>query len=374
MAASRELTSLLASADTIATLDRYYQRTLERILRELAAGISRPGAARAQELIARIREIAFAIDPRRDSPLRNWIRTHVPEAFILGDRSAVRQLGDELANASAAERADFGPINRAFTPVNSASMRAIAATFTDRLQDVHRQILTTAGLTVRRTQLIFTQDAGIRDQVVSGIIRGSSGRQISDDIARVILEGTANREALARLRQNGFQNDTIDLYSRLSRGEMIKVGDRNFSVRSYANLVGRTMLREAHKVATVVRLQQNGVDHVRISKHAQDKPDVCTAFAGRVFYVGALPQDPLGFPPLKSITNGGPPFHPNCAHVAEPFVATLKGPTAIENAKAAAAQLSDRFFGKTAAEMTELVEGLDPDALGQINLQGRDAA
>lgn len=374
MAASRELQSLLASSDTISALDRYFKRTIERILRDLAAGVSRPGAARAAELLRTIQDIAATINPNVASPLRTWIRKHVPEAYILGDKSAVRQLGEQLQGATSQQRADFGPLNRAFTPVNSTSLRAIAGTFKDRMSDIYRQVLTTSGLAVRRTQLVFQQDAGIREQVVSGIIRGASGRQLSDDIARVILDGRGNAAALRRLRENGFQNDTIDLYDRLSRGEFITVGKRNFSVRTYANLTSRTMLREAHKVGTVVRLQQNGVDHVQISKHAQDKPDVCTAFAGRVFYVGALPQDPLGFPPLKSITNGGPPFHPNCAHVAQPYVVPLKGQKAVDSAREASAQLTARFFGKTAAEVTEVVEGMGADELAEINLQGRDAA
>ena len=242
------------------------------------------------------------------------------------------------------------------------------------MSDIHRQILTTAGLTVRRTQLVFQQDAGIREQVVGGIIRGSSGREISDDIARLILEGKSNPEGLKRLRENGFQNDLIDLYGRLSKGEMVKVGARNFSVRSYANLTARTMLREAHKVGTVVRLQQNGVDHVQISKHAQEKPDVCTAFAGRVYYVGPEAEDPLGFPPLKSITNGGPPFHPNCAHVTQPYVAVLKSQTNVGAAREESDLLPRRFFGKTAAEVTELVEALDEAALREIDLQTRRAA
>lgn len=360
MASSRELQALLSSADTMSALDRYFKRTIDRIVSELAAGVSRPGAARATELLGRIKDIASTINPNVDSPLRTWIRKRVPEAFVLGDKSAVRQVGEQLAQASAEQRAAFPALNTAFTPLNSVSMRGIAASLKDKMNDIHRQILTTSGLTVRRTQLVFQQDAGIREQVVSGIIRGAAGRQLSDDIARVILNGRGNPQAMQRLRLNGFQNDTLDLYDRLSRGQFITVGKSTFNVRTYANLTARTMLREAHKVGTVVRLQQNGVDHVQISKHEQDEPDVCTAFAGRVYYVGPLPKDPAGFPPLKSITNGGPPFHPNCAHVAQPYVAKLKGQVAVEGARKN--QLPPRFYGKTAAEVTAMVKDLpEPD-------------
>ncbi len=374
MAASRELTALLSSGDTLSALDHHLQRAIQRILRELATGISRPGSSRATELMQRIKDIASSLDPTRDSFMRDWIRKHVPEAYLLGDQATVRQIGEQLRSASPEVRSDFGSVNRAFTPINSTSMRAIAGAFSDKMQDIHRQVVTVAGITVRRTHLVFHQDAAIRDTVIGGIIRGSTGRELSDDIARMIIDGQAGPDALKRLREHGFQNDLTDLYQRLSKGEFITAGSRKFSVRAYANLTARTMLREAHKVATVVRLQQNGIDHVRISKHIQDKPDVCTAFAGRVFYVGSLPEDPLGFPSLKSTTNGGPPYHPNCAHVAEPFVAALKGQGAVESARKDAGLLPQRFFGKTAAEVTELVEALDEAAMRDINLQGRDAA
>ncbi|HKS17045.1 MAG TPA: phage minor capsid protein [Planctomycetota bacterium] len=369
MASSRELTSLLSSADVVAALEGHYERAIERIIRELARGVSRPGSARAQELLGRIRELAKEINPNRDSKIRRWIEDNVPDAFILGDKSAVRQLREELQDASPAARQEFGDLNRAFTSMNSTALRAITASMKDSLNSIHQQILTTSQNVVRRTQLVFQQDAAVRDAVVSGLIRGGSGRELSDDIATIILKGKESAESLQNLRQNGFQNDTIDLYDRLSKGQFLRVGERNFSVRAYANLTARTMLREAHKVGTKVRLQQNGVDHIRISKHAQDKPDVCTPFAGRVFYIGAEEADPLGFPPLKSITNGGPPFHPNCAHVLEPYVAVLKTQNAVDVALEDADALPRRFFAKSAAEVTELVEVLDEAALREIDLQ-----
>ena len=53
-------------------------------------------------------------------------------------------------------------------------------------------------------------------------------------------------------------------FERVARGKMIRVGKRTFSVRSYSDLVARTQMREISKVATLTRLNQNGVHHVQI--------------------------------------------------------------------------------------------------------------
>lgn len=370
MAASRELQAFLASDGVVAALDRHYARVLERILRELAAGISRPGASRARDLIVLIRELVAQIDPKKDSFVRRWIRERLPQAFILGDKSAVRQVREDLEKASSEDRARFGDLNRAFTAVNTTALRAIVAAMEDRLVDVARQVLTTASLAIRRTQLTLQQDAAVREAVTGGIIRGAVGREISDDIARIILTGTAGPDALRRLRERGFHSDSIELYKRLSEGQLIKVGDRNFNVRAYANLVARTMPREAHRIGTVVRLQQNGIDHVRISRHQQTKTDECTPFAGRVFYIGPLPEDPLGFPSLKTTTNGGPPWHPHCIHVAEPFVVAVKSEALVAAARRDADLLPRRFLSKTAAEVRDLVHAMSEEELRAIAPKG----
>jgi hypothetical protein len=370
VAASRELQAFLSSDGVVAALDRHYARVIERILQELAAGISRPGASRARDLLITLRDLVAQLDPKKDSFVRTWIRERLPQAFILGDKSAVRQVREELEKVTAEKRALVGDLNRSFTAVNTLALRAIVAAMEDRLVDAARQVLTTSSFAIRRTQLILHQDQAVREAVTGGIIRGAAGREISDDIARIILTGEADREALQRLRARGFQSDSIALYKRLSEGQFIKVGDRNFNVRAYANLVARTMPREAHRVGTVVRLQQNGIDHVRISQHKQVEIDECTPFAGRVYYIGPLPQDPLGFPHLKQVTNGGPPWHPHCIHVVEPFVAVLKPQSAIDAARADAELLPRRFLGKTAAEVRDLVHALDENELKAIAPKG----
>lgn len=356
MSTARELEALLASAANVAALEEHYARVIDQILRELAAGVTRPGAGRARETLIRVRELAGRLDPRRDNLVRRWIEEEFPRFYYLGDEAAVDGIESARARA-AADRADLVPeANRAFTAINQLQLRAQVAALTDRLSDAHRQILVKAGVFVRRTQLVFSQDAEVRQHIIGGIIRGQTHREVANDIARTILTGKVSPAAAARMRQAGFAGD-VALFEELAKGIQIQVGGWKGSVRQYAALVARTMGAETHRAGMVTRLQQSGIDHVRISRHQQAKADECTLYAGRVFYVGAG-TDPLGFPSLRNVPNGGPPWHPNCAHVIEPYVAALKPQPSIDAALADAGLLPSKAFGSSVKEARELVEVL----------------
>lgn len=356
MSVARELQALLSSAQNVAALEELYARVIDQILREVAAGVTRPGAVRARDTLIRIRELASRLDPRRDNLVRRWIQEEFPKFYYLGDDSAVEGIERARANA-AAHLADLVPgPSQAFTAVNQLQLRAQVAALTDKLSDAHRQLLSRTGLVVRRTQLVFSQDVQVREHVIDGIIRGQTHREVANDIARTILTGKVSPAAAERMRQAGFAGD-IALFEELSKGVQITVGGWKGSVLQYASLTARTMGSETHRVGQMTRLQQSGIDHVRISRHQQAEEDECTLYAGRVFYIGAG-EDPRGFPPLKEVPNGGPPWHPNCAHVTEPWVAAFKPAHSIDAARSDAGLLPAAAFGHSVKEVRELVEVL----------------
>lgn len=368
MGIARDLTILLGSDGNVAALERLYDRTIERILHELAAGVSRAGASRARDTLLRIRSLAAEINPRRDTQVRDWIRRELPKAFILGDKDAAKEVAKELSDAGVDKVGDV-KVNRTFTAANSTALGALVATMTARLEDVHRQILQTAGLVIRSTQLRAQTDAQVREHIVDGIIRGSTAREVSNDIARTLLTGKVSPEAMQRMRAGGHAGD-VALYKALAQGQFITVGKRRFSVRAYANLVARSMSRTAATVATKVRLQQSGVFHVQMSKPPQTEADECTPYAGKVFWIGPG-EDPAGFPALSSIPGGGeggvPPFHPNCKHTISPYVLQLRKPADVETQRALSARLkSEGFIGVDIDKVRERVEAMDPAALDEL--------
>jgi hypothetical protein len=353
MGLSRDLQILLGSDGNVAALERLYDRTIERILRELAAGVTHAGAARARETLVRIRQLAAEINPRRDSQVRDWIRRELTKAFVLGDRDAAADVKRQLEGAGA-ERAGDVRLTSGFSATNKTALSVLVASMVRRLDDVHRQILQTADLVVRNTQLRAQTDAQVREHIVDGIVRGRTGREVSNDIAKAILTGKVSPEAAERLRQAGHAGD-IALFKELSEGKFITVGKRRFDVRAYANLVARTMSREAASVATVVRLQQSGVNHVQVSATMPDEPDVCSLVAGNVYWLGT--GDSLGFPPYTSIPGTKLPLHPHCRHVPLPFVAVLK-PAPLVDELRANVFAAESFFGTTSDEAGKRVREL----------------
>ena len=358
MTIARDLQVLLGSDGNVAALERLYDRIIASILRELAAGVSRPGAARARETLIRIRELAAEINPRRDSYVRDWIRRELTKAFILGDRAAAREMQRQLDDAGA-ERIGNLRVNRTYSPINSTTLNAMVIAMTARLEDAHRQILQTSGMVIRNTQLRAQTNQEVREHIVDGIVRGRTGREVSNDIARAILTGRASPEAAARMRAAGHAGD-IELYKRLAEGQFITVGAKRFDVRAYANLVARTMSREAASKAAVLRLQQSGVSHVQVSNTAPREPDICSFIMGRVYFIGSG-VDPEGFPHLNEIPGGTFPPHPNCRHNLLPWVASLKTAPQIESAREDSDLLPDRFYGTSLKEAEALIHAMKDD-------------
>lgn len=368
MPIARDLLVLLGSAENLAALERLYEDVIRRVLAELAAGVSRPGAARIAATMIRIRQLAREINPAVDSRLRDWIKRELPQAFILGDKNAVDDVRRALEEAAQVNLPGGGPLITGFSPIHQTQLSAILAAMRNTYTGVYRQILQTSEYVLRRTQLALQTDQAVRDHIVSGIVRGAAGRQISNDIARAILRGQVPADAQARLTQVGLAGD-IELYKQLADGKLVQVGGRRFNVRTYSNLVARTMQREAATLGTIARLQENGINHIQVSDTLPTDPDVCSLVAGNIYYIGAG-EDPLGFPSYRSMPGGGIPLHPNCRHVVRAWVAAYK--TEPDRAGSLAnVQASQDFWGMEAAAASkrvgELVKAGGIAALQKLN-------
>jgi hypothetical protein len=82
---------------------------------------------------------------------------------------------------------------------------------------------------------------------------------------------------------------------------------RRWDLANYARMCARTTAAEARTEAVVNRLQDEGLDLVRVSKHPHPH-DVCSKYEGRVYSISGVSAV---YPRLKE----RPPFHPNCKHV-----------------------------------------------------------
>ncbi len=329
-------------------------------------GVSRPGDARARDLIVHLNAIIDRIDPRRSPIIRNWIREKLTRAYVLGSSEVTRDLRRDLARAAAAGGGSREPPGGPFTTwsaVDQTALAAIIAATDHHFAQAAAQMRSQLGLFVRQCQIPLVMNQRVRNVTVGGIIRGATVREVADDIAAALLGKKITPEMKTRLAQYGYRADMFEKFERVARGELITVGKKTMSVRAYADLVARTQLRECHKVGTVVRCQKNGVDHVQVTRHVMKEPDECTPFAGQVFYIGALPKDPLGFPRLDSTPNSGPPFHCQCRHCLRPWVHRLKTAEKIDSAREAVKAIPRGMFGKSGAEVRAQVGEFSPEEM-----------
>lgn len=368
MALDRELEKLLSSASTTRALVAYYDRVIRRLVTELAAGVSQAQAFRTEALLARLRKILDDIDPKKSKVVSDWIKTNVRKAFVVGDSEATRSLQAALRESPLSVGRKFLPVDAQFTVINEIAINGLVAAMNATMGKARDLIEAKLGTVIRQTQTSLASAARIREATTEGFIRGATRQEIADDIASILLGKRIAPEVRDRLRTHGFNASMFNDFEAVARGQMIKIGKRNFTVRHYSNLVANTQLREAHKVATITRLRQNGVRHVLISKHVQHVPDVCTPFAGRVFYTGEG-ADPAGFPPLRSTPNGGPPWHPFCRHSLRPYVIALRTDRELETARQASANILD-FLGNDSSVVTQQVKELSPAAFKRIAAQG----
>jgi hypothetical protein len=364
---SRALNALINSRQTVDALVDMYERNLRQLVNELAAGISKPGAGRVASLIKRIDEILANIDPRKSSPVRTWLRRQAPRAYVLGDNEATGKIRNYIKNLSTEQRGAFGEVRDGFTAINNTQMGSIVRAMQDTLSDVKSNMREMIGVTIRRTQLTLTESRKVMEQTSGGIIRGATGKAVADDIASVLLTGKVKPEVRKRLGEIGFRGEMFNSFEKVARGEMITVGKKTMSVRAYADLVARTQMREMHKVATVTRAKQNDIDHVQVTNHPMKEPDECTPFAGKIYYVGPLSRDPLGFPRLDQILNGGPPFHPNCKHDVNPYSVHFQNDKTIAKEKENTLKTPKRFQGKTPSEIRRMVEEMTKRELEAMN-------
>lgn len=366
MTQARDILVATNAADGSAELVRVYERVLTQIIRDLSLGITRPSARRTAELIAAINIRLAQLDPRAQTRIAVWIAREVQGAYILGDKGASRELRKLLVQAAQ----DPTSIKRSFVAINQRQMQGLVDAMQATAKGIEKQIRREIGIAIRRTQATIKKSAAIRRITVDAFVRGRTGQQVSDDIAAMLLGKKVDPEVKERLRSLGFRANDFDRFERIARGQLIQVGGRRFTVRSYSDLVARTQMREAHTVGTLARLKQNGVQHVKISRHRQKVRDICTPYAGKIFYVGSSKTDPAGFRPLRGVINGGPPFHPNCRHVIIPWVITLHTDKAVEAAQASSKAIPARFLGKGPKEVRELVASMSDSELKKAFAEG----
>jgi len=94
--------------------------------------------------------------------------------------------------------------------------------------------------------------------------------------------------------------------------EFVDRAGRKWDLERYANMVARTVTRQASVAATVDACSRHDHDLVQVSSHGTDCP-ICKPLEGQIFSLS-------GNDPRYPKWNYQIPAHPNCKHVIAPYV------------------------------------------------------
>lgn len=122
---------------------------------------------------------------------------------------------------------------------------------------------------------------------------------ISELMDEMLKEG-ATRQAAKKAVMSHFLTIMGD-------GDFININGKNYNLKKYAKMVGRTRLRKLQSEAAKNMAIQYDNDLVEISDHNSEFDDICLEYEGNIYSLS-------GKTPGYDVLSEYPPFHPNCMH------------------------------------------------------------
>jgi hypothetical protein len=152
------------------------------------------------------------------------------------------------------------------------------------------------------------------------------GRKFDDYFRKASLEAAGRKYVSGETWQQMKKNLMEDLLSKGLTGFKDRLG-REWRLDSYAEMVARTLTREAATVATINACQEFDIDLVKISTH-YPTCHLCAPIQGKVYSLSGKDKRYPKYGEDGVVI----PRHPNCRHVLMPYVRELD-PNAEETEK-----------------------------------------
>jgi hypothetical protein len=276
-------------------------RSIASILRELNPESYTESAGGAA--LARIRSIVEQLNMRA----AEWARRSVKAAY-----QESRGIAETRLEAIGAQRskpktgAKAGSVKSTGEKRhNRAIAQAVKRTTRDYLK-ANRTILVTAGkylstLAYARKKLDDYREASIQaftaEAVKSFIQKTVAGALVTKSKYNAGEASLTSKDIAGKIRGK--------LLDQIGGGDFIIVNGKNYNLKSYAELVARTRMRESQTQAVMEICEAFDNDLVQIDIH-DDPCSFCAEHQGRVFSISG---NSLKYPKLP---DGGPPFHPRC--------------------------------------------------------------
>ena len=260
--------------------DETLLRAWRHAAREIADRAFRMGLARtAREALKELRQIRDILRDL-DRASARYVQDLIDEVWRQADAKTIEQLG----------RRGIEPVNDDWTEANDEGVKHLA------LATIALLAAATAGIGRRAEELFQRGRMTARLERLAG-----GGSMLSAGIAE---------EVRGQLTRGIVQITGRDGVSRQYMGD------------GYAGLVADHARQQAMSQGALYRISQNGEDLTMVSANFSLIGDFCDAYRGRVYSISGT--HPVA-PPLAALPNGGPPLHPRCLHVLQPWIAEFEG-------------------------------------------------
>lgn len=220
-----------------------------------------------------------------------------------------------------------------FSLVDQQAVAAIAAQAFEDLQLGIAQTAQSIRRLVMDTQLSAALNAQVRREIGVNIAKGGTRLDVTRRLKQLLADGLMDA-------------DLLDEIGGLVDGVQIRIGRAKMPLASYAELVARTMQRDAATAGTVNRMTVNGLDLLEVTV-TRGVVDSCRVFEGLIVSISGKTK---GFPSMAGLPRGRTPFHPRCTHVMAPR--SIEALTEAEMKRKT--KIRRRYLGKTWAELERI--------------------
>lgn len=223
-----------------------------------------------------------AIFDRIDESIKKWVEICVPESYMSGS-DLVDIFADYVEENS----------SRFLGSIDSKKM----ISYLDRIKNN----------SYREVKMVNDKMRKNLDDIIYQGIKDSRG--IKTTINAGVRGGTTTKKQIGTRVYQDIVNKGIKLED---------AAGRLWDPGAYSRMYARTRTREWQTQGTEDRLQQNGLDLVRISQHTDvDGWDICNEYEDKIFSLS-------GNHPVYPMLDEHTPFHPNCGHVETPYIEEME--------------------------------------------------
>lgn len=219
-----------------------------------------------------------------DSEAEVWVRARIREAFIDGQVEALVTLGE----AKTLEEARSMIAGAAMSALVTETIDAITA---DTFED-----------------LLYANNKMKRETVK--MVRAVVAEQMKMKAAEGMGRNTTRKAIVQALTKKELR----DRFNVEGNVAIVDKAGRRWKLETYAEMVTRTKMLQAHTEGTRVEALERGVDLAIISSH--NAKDACRKFEGQIISLNGLTE---GFPTYEELRRSNLIFHPNCRHKVTPI-------------------------------------------------------